>query len=199
MIICIHTLCAISRFAGPAGYTPAHCWQRQGYASRWRQGLTAMAQPRRQEIPGAMTSVSPVSPQPVAISSVGARRIALHGPYVAQVGRIIDGDTFEARLRIWFGQDLTVSVRLRNVDAPEMRGKCDSETRLAVEARDTLQEILQSGTVMLTDLSLDKYAGRVVASVSVAYPDTVEDVGALLLAGGYARTYGGGRRQGWCS
>jgi hypothetical protein len=53
--------------------------------------------------------------------------------------------------------------------------------------------------VVLHDLSLDKYAGRVVASVRIIARDHSDDVGELMLAGGYARPYGGGRRHGWCN
>ncbi len=112
--------------------------------------------------------------------------------------RVVDGDTFEARLRIWFGQDVVTLVRLRNIDAPELKSRCDAEAKLAVEARTTLEEILLSGAVVLHDLSLDKYAGRVVASARIVARDHADDVGELMLAGGYARPYGGGRRQGWC-
>lgn len=102
-------------------------------------------------------------------------------------------------MRIWFGQDITVAVRLRDVDAPEMKGQCPGESRLGAEARETLEEILQTGKVTLSNLSLDKYAGRVVANVGISAQNAaVEDVGSLLLAGGYARPYRGGRRQGWC-
>jgi endonuclease YncB( thermonuclease family) len=37
---------------------------------------------------------------------------------VTDVLRVIDGDTFEARIRIWPGHDVTTKVRLRDIDAP---------------------------------------------------------------------------------
>ena len=127
------------------------------------------------------------------------RRAFLPGPYVFTPLRVIDGDTFEGRLRIWFGQEITTLVRLRNIDAPELKSRCDSEAKLALEARGTLEEILQSGTVLLSEIGLDKYAGRVVADVSVRVGGyQSDDVGELMLAGGYARPYGGGKRAGWC-
>lgn len=110
----------------------------------------------------------------------------------------MDGDTFEAQLRIWFGQDVVTLVRLRNIDAPELKSRCAVEAKLALEARSALDAILRSGEVVLTDLSLDKYAGRIVAAAQVVARDHRDDVGELMLAGGYARPYGGGRRHGWC-
>lgn len=133
-------------------------------------------------------------------STLALRRAALPGPLPVWPVRSIDGDTFEARLRIWFGQEVVTLVRLRNIDAPELQARCAVETKRAQEARATLEAILRSGEVTLVDLSLDKYAGRVVASAFVVSPDGhKDDVGTLMMAGGYARAYGGGRRPGWCA
>jgi micrococcal nuclease len=122
------------------------------------------------------------------------------GPYRAEAIRVVDGDTFEARLRIWFNQDVTVSVRLDGVDAPEMRGRCERESRLALEARDALGAILASGDVYVRDLHTDKYNGRAVGRASVVSRAGLhsDDVGALLEAGGYARPYDGRSRSPWC-
>ena len=124
----------------------------------------------------------------------------LSGPYRAESIRVVDGDTFEARLRIWFNQDVTVLVRLDGVDAPELRGRCAQETRLAQEARDALVAVLASGDVTLRDLHTDKYNGRAVARATVTDAAGVhaDDVGELLLAGGYARAYDGRARAPWC-
>lgn len=131
-------------------------------------------------------------------ASAPVRRMA--GPYRAEAIRVVDGDTFEARLRIWFNQDVTVSIRLDGVDAPEIRGRCERESRLAVEARDALAAILAAGEVFVRDLHTDKYNGRAVGRATVvdrggAFSD---DVGALLEAGGYARPYDGRARSPWC-
>ncbi len=51
----------------------------------------------------------------------------LRSGYSADVTRVLDGYTFEARVRIWPGQDVTTRVRLRGIDAPEMKSRCDDE------------------------------------------------------------------------
>ena len=57
--------------------------------------------------------------------------------------RVIDGDTFEARVRVWPGIDITTKVRLRNIDAPEMRGALRPRSaRKAEAARDALAGML---------------------------------------------------------
>jgi endonuclease YncB( thermonuclease family) len=120
---------------------------------------------------------------------------ALRGGYPAEVMRVLDGDTFEARVRIWPGMDVTTRVRLRGIDAPEMRARCEDERVKAQAARDALARILNEGAVGIARIGQDKYGGRVDADVSTA---RTPDVSAALLARGLARRYSGGRREGWC-
>jgi endonuclease YncB( thermonuclease family) len=115
--------------------------------------------------------------------------------YAAEVVRIVDGDTFEARVHVWPGLDVTTKVRLRGIDAPESRARCDEERNKAEAARDRLQMILTQGRIAISDVTLDKYGGRVVANASTL---ATTDVSAALLAAGLARRYDGGRRQAWC-
>ena len=55
--------------------------------------------------------------------------------YSAEVLRVIDGDTFEARVRIWAGFEINTRVRLRAIDAPELHARCASEYLKAEAAR----------------------------------------------------------------
>jgi len=113
----------------------------------------------------------------------------------AEVLRVIDGDTFEARVNLWPGLDVTTRVRLRGVDAPELKARCDAERIKAEAAREALRAILEQGEVGISHVTLDKYGGRVVASASTA---ATPDVSTELLNAGHARRYGGGHRDGWC-
>jgi len=133
-------------------------------------------------------------------SATSHRRGPLAGPVEARVERVIDGDTFEARVRVWFGQDVVTLVRLRGIDAPELKAGCAEELDAARRARAALEELLGSGRLVLTEISDDKYFGRVVARVTVAgdgFPET--DAAGALIAAGHARPYSGGRRDGWCA
>jgi endonuclease YncB( thermonuclease family) len=115
--------------------------------------------------------------------------------YPADVLRVIDGDTFEARVRVWPGIDVNTKVRLRNIDAPELHARCTDERVKAEAARAALQDLLAVGGVMLSRVGIDKYGGRVDATVATR---TASDVSAALLSGGFARGYDGGRRGSWC-
>lgn len=122
---------------------------------------------------------------PSASGSAAQRRAPLTGPLDAKMERVIDGDTFEARVRVWFGQDVVTLVRLRGVDAPELKAGCAEELDAARSSRSALEELLGSGRLVLTEISDDKYFGRVVARVTLAgdgFPET--DIATALIAAG---------------
>lgn len=115
--------------------------------------------------------------------------------YPAEVIRVIDGDTFEARVRVWPGLDVDTKVRLRGVDAAELHARCDGELAQAQAARAALERILGEGGVTISRVGIDKYGGRVDATIAT---HSTADVSAALLNGGFARAYDGGRRGSWC-
>jgi endonuclease YncB( thermonuclease family) len=115
--------------------------------------------------------------------------------YPAEVIRVIDGDTFEARVRVWPGLAVETKVRLRDIDAPELHARCADELEKAQAARAALERMLAAGGVTIARVGLDKYGGRVDAAVATR---DIADVSAALLNGGWARRYDGGRRGSWC-
>lgn len=115
--------------------------------------------------------------------------------YQADVVRVIDGDTFVARVRVRHGFYVDTHVRLRDIDAAELHARCASEFAKAIAARIALQRILADGNVTISRVGRDKYPERIDASVATR---RTPDVSAALLKGGYARAYDGGRRGSWC-
>ncbi|WP_141934090.1 thermonuclease family protein [Bradyrhizobium sp. UNPA324] len=111
------------------------------------------------------------------------------------VVRTIDGDTFLARVRQRDGRDLVVRVRLRGIDAPELKASCQEELDKAEAAARALRDLLGQGGVTISNLGPDKY-GRVLADVATR---RTANLSAALLAGGFARSYNGGHRDGWCA
>jgi endonuclease YncB( thermonuclease family) len=122
-------------------------------------------------------------------------RAAPTATHPAEVLRVIDGDTFEARVHVWPGLDITTKIRLRGIDAPELKARCPEERTMAEAARDALRDMLADGAVGVSGITLDKYGGRVVADAGTR---SIANVSAQLLAKGYARSYDGRRRRGWC-
>jgi endonuclease YncB( thermonuclease family) len=149
-------------------------------------GLSVQSRPA----PAAIESV-PESPSPPRAAS--PRTIAATLP--AEVLRVIDGDTFEARVHVWPGIDITTKIRLRGIDAAELRARCPAELAQAEAARDALAAMLADGVVTVSSVAPDKYGGRVVADASTR---SVANISAEMLGRGLARRYGGGHRDGWC-
>jgi endonuclease YncB( thermonuclease family) len=111
-----------------------------------------------------------------------------------EVLRTLDGDTFVARIRLP-DRSLVTRVRLRGIDAPELRAACDRELRMAEVATRSLRALLDQGEVVIFNVGPDKYAGRIVADAATARTPSVS---AALLASGQVRPYDGGHRAGWC-
>ncbi len=137
---------------------------------------------------------SPPDGRPGDASSPQDLRVAAGG-HPAEVLRVNDGDTFEARVHVWPGMQVTTKVRLRGIDAAEFRAQCAEEYRLATAARDALARMLAEGSVTIGRIDFDKYGGRVVANAATR---STPDISDALLKRGYVRAYDGGRRDGWC-
>jgi micrococcal nuclease len=121
--------------------------------------------------------------------------VSVRGAYTAEALRVIDGDTFEARVHVWPGLAITTKVRLRGIDAPELNGRCPAERTKAEAAREALRAVISEGDLTVLRVSLDKYGGRVLADVVTS---RTSDVAQALLLRGVARAYAGGRRENWC-
>ncbi|MGB3448105.1 MAG: thermonuclease family protein [Xanthobacteraceae bacterium] len=117
------------------------------------------------------------------------------GRHPVDVLRTIDGDTFEARVHLWPGLDMVTRVRLRGIDAPELKAACAEEWRMAQAASGALRKLLAEGEVTIFNIGPDKYNGRVVADAATRRTPNVSEA---LLAAEQVRRYGGGHRGGWC-
>ncbi len=133
--------------------------------------------------------------EPAASVGTNSHKFDLQTVYPAEVVRIIDGDKFQARVQVWPGLSVDTKVRLRGIDAAELHARCADEYAKGQAARAALETMLAAGGVTISRVGIDKYGGRVDASVATR--DTA-DVSAALLNGGWARSYDGGRRGSWC-
>ena len=114
----------------------------------------------------------------------------------ARVGHIIDGDTFSAVVKLDGDIEISVRVRIRNIDTPEINGECEYERTRAAQARGRLGELIPVGsTVELTNIKDDKYLGRIDANV---LDGRGRDVGNIMIKEKLGRKYNGGRRDKWC-
>jgi endonuclease YncB( thermonuclease family) len=153
---------------------------------------------------GVGASIGPVTASrqggetPLTVTQAAPKTTALVSnrmAHPAEVLRVVDGDTFEAKVHLWPGLYTTTRVRLRGIDAPEMKARCSEERDRAEAARAALRAILDEGEVGIARVTLDKYGGRILAEASTS---RTADVARALLDAGFVRQYSGGRRQGWC-
>lgn len=100
--------------------------------------------------------------------------------------RIWDGDTF--RVGSYHGE----SVRILNINAPEIEGRCRYESILAQASKRRLAALLDGQRVQIHRRDKDRY-GRTLAVIGV----NGQDIGDQLVSEGLARTWSG-RREPWC-
>jgi len=87
--------------------------------------------------------------------------------YYGTVVRVIDGDTLVVRVDLWPGLIAEYSVRVRGIDAPEIRRVgCEEERVWGFEAKAQVERLYEEGSVVrLENVSSDPFFGRVVADV----------------------------------
>ncbi|OED40293.1 nuclease [Endozoicomonas sp. (ex Bugula neritina AB1)] len=114
---------------------------------------------------------------------------------VKEVRTIYDADTFYITVEGWpdiIGKRMP--IRANGFDAPEIRGKCEKEKKLAQQAKQlTVQALRQANTIELRNMMRGKYF-RIIADVYIDGKPLKE----IHFDAGTARAYSGGKREGWC-
>jgi len=114
---------------------------------------------------------------------------------VSKVISVYDGDTFRVNIDSLppiVGKN--IPIRVNGVDTPEIRGKCQYEKNLALEARDFVRaKLANAKEIKLTNLQRGKYF-RVVANVLVDGVSLEQE----LLDNKLAYEYSGGKKLSWC-
>ncbi len=114
---------------------------------------------------------------------------------VSKVINVYDGDTFRVNIDSLppiVGKN--IPIRVNGVDTPEIRGKCQYEKNLALEARDFVRaKLANAKEIKLTNLQRGKYF-RVVANVLVDGVSLEQE----LLDNKLAYEYSGGKKLSWC-
>lgn len=137
----------------------------------------------------------------IAVPQSAAARECIHSATAlmcAEYVRNYDGDTITfniPNLPPLFGEN--ISVRVKGIDAPELRSSDSCEKRLAVIARDFVSDtLLQASRIELLNVERDKYF-RILANVKV----NGRYLERTLLSRGLAVTYDGGTKPNinWCA
>jgi len=114
---------------------------------------------------------------------------------ISKVISVYDGDTL--RVNIDSFPDIigkNIRIRIKGIDAPEIKGKCQKEIDLAIMARDYLRNTInQSSQIELRNIKRDKYF-RIVGEL---YIDG-ENISKGLIKEKLAYIYHGGKKRSWC-
>jgi len=81
---------------------------------------------------------------------------------MAEPGRVVDGDTFDAKLSIWLGLYSLDRIRVLGVDTPEMHGDTLAK---ATEAKIFTTAWLAKGDVTISACKRDSF-GRLLGAVT---------------------------------
>ena len=115
---------------------------------------------------------------------------------VSNVISVYDGDTFRVNIDSLppiVGKN--IAIRLEGVDTTEIKGRCQYEKDLAIEARDFVRKkLFNAKEIKLNDLQRGKYF-RVVAKVFIDGVSLEKE----LLDKGLAYKYQGGKKSSWCN
>ncbi|MGI9390252.1 MAG: thermonuclease family protein [Boseongicola sp.] len=109
-----------------------------------------------------------------------------------RVSRVVDGDT----VTLWCPGAGLERTRLVGFDTPEkFDAGCASELALALRAEWHLRQLIATRSDLTVQrLGRDRYDRRLAVMVLDG-----DDVSKLMIDAGFARAYGGGRREGWCA
>jgi len=129
------------------------------------------------------------------VSTLASPALATDFPNVTY-HRCYDGDTCTFTIQdvhSLFGEK--INVRIAGIDTPEIKGKCQKETALAMQARNLVRRMLgQARRIDLLDVERGKYF-RIVARVVA----DGKDVGQTMIDRGMAVEYDGGTKvKEWC-
>jgi micrococcal nuclease len=104
--------------------------------------------------------------------------------YKARLVEVIDGDTLKARVDLGFHVSVEVTLRLKRIDAPELRGPDKQRGLLAKSALNAF--CLGEMTIRTEKAPGDKY-GRWLAEVSV----NGQSINDMMVHDGHARYWDG--------
>ena len=121
--------------------------------------------------------------------------------YMAQVTRVVDGDTFDCNVQLGFNIQVHERVRMAGIDTPESRTRNKAEKQLGLASKARLKELLASAQPVkkngkkLITLKTSKQTkgkfGRILATVFVGDMN----VNQTLIDEGHARDYWGGSKD----
>ena len=112
--------------------------------------------------------------------------------YNAEVLRVVDGDTLDARIDLGFDVHVKKRIRLHGIDTWESRTRDAEEKEKGIAAKSRLVELLQAdqGKFKLISYGVGKF-GRVLGELEVSVGNECD----ILIKEGHAYSYFGGNKE----
>ena len=112
--------------------------------------------------------------------------------YNAEVLRVVDGDTLDARIDLGFDVHVKKRIRLHGIDTWESRTRDAEEKKKGIAAKTRLVELLQAdqGKFKLISYGVGKF-GRVLGDIEISAGNVCD----ILVEEGHAYSYFGGNKE----
>ena len=112
--------------------------------------------------------------------------------YNAEVLRVVDGDTLDARSDLGFDVHVKKRIRLHGIDTWESRTRDAEEKKKGIAAKSRLVELLQAdqGKFKLISYGVGKF-GRVLGDIEISAGNVCD----ILVEEGHAYSYFGGNKE----
>ena len=112
--------------------------------------------------------------------------------YNAEVLRVVDGDTLDARIDVGFDVHVKKRIRLHGIDTWESRTRDAEEKKKGIAAKPRLVELLQAdqGKFKLISYGVGKF-GRVLGDIEISAGNVCD----ILVEEGHAYSYFGGNKE----
>ena len=112
--------------------------------------------------------------------------------YNAEVLRVVDGDTLDARIDLGFDVHVKKRIRLHGIDTWESRTRDAEEKKKGIAAKSRLVELLQADQAKfkLISYGVGKF-GRVLGDIEISAGNVCD----ILVEEGHAYSYFGGNKE----
>ena len=112
--------------------------------------------------------------------------------YNAEVLRVVDGDTLDARIDLGFDVHVKKRIRLHGIDTWESRTRDAEEKKKGIAAKSRLVELLQAdqGKFKLISYGVGKF-GRVLGDIEISAGNVCD----IIVEEGHAYSYFGGNKE----
>lgn len=115
---------------------------------------------------------------------------------VAQLLKVVDGDTIDVAIDLGFDISVTKRVRLAGIDTPESRTKDLEEKAMGLESKEYLKHALENAKDIIIKTEIENETGKFGRVLGWLYLDGQSNsINNIMVKEGYAWEYDGGTKH----